>query len=75
MNKLKPCRFCGAEPKTEVYCGDNSKRIYFRIYCSKCERVEQKTNAISSSVLERILDTIDEVCEAWNRRANDEADC
>lgn len=70
--KLKPCPFCGEEPKTEVHCGDNSRSIYFRIYCSKCERVEQKTKAISESALERIFDTIDEVCEKWNRRTNDE---
>ena len=70
-SKLKPCPFCGSEAKTEIYCGDNSTKIYLRIYCSKCERVEQKVKTLSGCMFARFEDVLDEICGMWNRRAND----
>ena len=69
---LKPCPFCGSEAKTEIYCGDNSSRIYLRIFCSKCERVEQKTKTMSGCDIHHFEDVIRVICQVWNRRAADD---
>lgn len=61
-NKLKPCPFCGNKnPQTVV---DDETETLFGVCCFKCAA------QISATFEDR-----GDAEGAWNRRANDEADC
>lgn len=69
MSKFKPCPFCGGMPKTEVKQECGTGKIFLCIFCKECERVMQRRCVLTNCSIDRMLDTIDELVELWNRRA------
>ena len=66
-NKLKPCPFCGGEPKTTVESKANTI-ITVSICCKKCH-AEIHDSAIDLCDLDTMQRAINNVIEAWNKRA------
>lgn len=60
MITLKPCPFCGAEPKTWTYNGGA------RVQCSNWQCVHEPTHIVSIGGK-----TSDEAATAWNTRATE----
>lgn len=58
MNELKPCPFCGEQ----INCYQMKSAGYGEIICGNCGVVFRFI----------LADSLNDVKEAWNRRANDE---
>lgn len=71
--KLKPCPFCGSEAVTEI----NRDERCFGIYCSRCPAeikltfCELELGDGSVVSFDETARAMDELVEAWNRRATD----
>lgn len=68
--KLKPCPFCGGEPKTMVKSNANTI-ITVSIRCKKCH-AEIHDSVIDLCDLDTMQRAINNVIGAWNRRIENE---
>lgn len=84
-NELKPCPFCGGEAiieQTAYGTADlSSVRLSFAIRCKRCGASAPNAcgyiaiNLSNNGELNAWHDDRNPATAAWNRRANDEADC
>ena len=73
MAELKPCPFCGGEI---VYAEIYPPLSEFRIYCEECA-AEMRLSFDDAGIVSRRIDfekaqtIMEQMTEAWNRRAGD----
>ena len=65
MENLKPCPFCGGKGKVMNRSGMYLSSFVFCVECGSQSREFKVSTSYSSD---------EKAIEAWNRRANDEAD-
>ena len=70
MEKLKPCPFCGGDPKTRVdYLYNVCELILrFSVECN-CGVKRTLTKKVCSDSFDKYIKIMDETIELWNRRA------
>ena len=83
MSELKPCPFCGADVDIEksmlsiVAPNINDVKVIWTISCPNCwtsNKRESRYRVNENGTVSECWEGRKELIEAWNRRANDEAD-
>lgn len=76
MRELKPCPFCGGDPRTDVRVtqkcsGDGMDIIDFSVSCVSCgtnKTIRMKLGKTCEFI--DVLDAMEKVEEVWNKRVN-----
>ena len=69
--ELKPCPFCGGQPKTSVnyrQCGGGDLVLEFAITCSHCGVKRSVTKEVEDAPFDSYINMMDKAMELWNNR-------
>ena len=73
MTELKPCPFCGCEPKKWFWLNDE-RWAYASIECNKCnveiKKREPFSTASANNPGNAFIKVEQDAVEAWNKRTN-----
>lgn len=68
---LKPCPFCGGEPRTSVsyrQCGGGDLVLEFAVICSHCGVKRSVTEELENAPFGSYINMVDRAMELWNER-------
>lgn len=72
MSELKPCPFCGSEPKTNVYywkCGGNGELgLVAEVKCDNCDVSQSVVFDGNNKSFNEYIAAFDTAVERWNTR-------
>lgn len=68
---LKPCPFCGEQPRTSVHCrqcGGGDLVLEFAVTCSHCGVKRSITKEVANASFSSYINMMDKAMELWNER-------
>lgn len=71
--ELKPCPFCGREPRTNIsWCGIYGSRdivLTFSVKCDYCHISRDCVKEVHSTSFDECIEMMNRAIEMWNERA------